>query len=120
MSRNLRAHFGAGPQIERVCLGRLRQPFRLPQTLLDVKLPVERRGDPERDVRLDGEDIVEIALVTGGSYLGVGLGIDELHVDADAIIGIPNAADQDSADIQFGADLRGRSLLTLVGQHRTA
>ena len=74
-------------------------------TRQNVKLSIEGRGNPERDIRLNREDIIEIALVTRGPYLRVGFGVDQLHIGSDAIIGIANTADENGSDIQLGADL---------------
>ena len=45
------------------------------------KLRLQRIGDFLRDFALDGEDIFHVAVVGFGPKMGIGAGIDELHVD---------------------------------------
>src|ERR1700751_4232567 len=61
----------------------------------------ERRNDRASHLVLDGEYILELAVVAFGPDVPVGLSVDQLHGHADATAGLPHAALQDIVDGEF-------------------
>ena len=64
-------------------------------------------GDFSRDFVLYFEDVLHFAVVAFGPQREIGVGVDELGVDAQAISGAAQAASQDVGGFQLLADLRG-------------
>ena len=52
----------------------------------------QRRDDRRGHLVLDGEDVLELAVVALGPDMPVGLRVDQLHGDADAVAGLAHAA----------------------------
>src|SRR5262245_52867359 len=63
------------------------------------------RNDRPGNLILNGEDILQLAVVTLGPAVRAGNGIDELGADADAIAGATDAAFEDIAHAELAADL---------------
>ena len=76
----------------------------------------ERVGDVERDVGLDGEDVVELPVVRLGPEVAIGLGVDELRDDAHAIAGATYAAVEQRGGAERRADL-AQALRALLERH---
>ena len=71
------------------------------------QLNVECDCDPARDFVLQGEQIANVAIEPLGPEMCVGLGVDQLGVDADVVAQPPNAALRGDS----GCRARGRSAL---------
>src|SRR5260370_24120293 len=69
------------------------------------QLEVERDGDPAGDLVLQGEEIARVAIEPLSPEMRVGLGIDQLGVDADLAAGPTDAPVQHIAHTQLAADL---------------
>ena len=82
------------------------QHVRFPHAQEGLDAAGQRRDDGRGDLVLDREDVVELALATLRPDMGIIGGIDELHGDADAAAGFPDAA----LDRIPGAEHRGQSL----------
>ena len=67
--------------------------------------PGQGRGDRGRDLVLDGEDVLEVAVVALGPEVVVGLGIDQLHRDAHPLPDLAHAALDDVLHAELGGEL---------------
>ena len=84
------------------------------RTLLGQELEFERCDDGLRDVVLDGEDVVERAVVALRPDLRVGGRLEQLRRDPHAIAGLAHAALEDVRDLEGPRDLGRRDRLALV------
>ena len=66
---------------------------------------LDRADDRQRDLVLQREDVVELAVVALGPDVGAGRRIDELAGDAHAIRRLAHAAFEHVAHAEFAADL---------------
>src|SRR5258706_1153361 len=78
----------------------------------------QRRDDRAGHLVLDGEDILELAVIAFGPNVPVGFRIDQLHGDADSITHLPHAPLEDVIDAEFARDLLHFYRLTLVYEGR--
>ena len=95
----------------------------LPPRALDLCFAQGRLDDTynaDRQLVLDGEDIVERAVVMVGPDVGAGSGVDQLSRDANAVPGFPDAAFEGVAHAQLAADLLQVHRLAPVGEARVA
>ena len=58
-----------------------------------------------RDLVLDGEDVLEVAVVALGPEVVVGLGVDQLHRDAHPLPDLAHAALDDVLHAELGGEL---------------
>ena len=84
------------------------------------QLEVERDRDPARDLVLQSEQIARVAVEPLGPEMRVGLGIDQLGVDADLVARPPDAPFQHIAHAQLAADLLRVDRLVLIGERGIA
>ena len=70
-----------------------------------VDTPRQRRDDGRGHFVLDGEDVIELAVVALGPDVRVGFGVDQLHGDADAIARLAHAALDDILHLELARDL---------------
>ena len=80
----------------------------------------QRRRDRRRDFVLDGENILELAIVALGPEVGLGFAVDQLDRHSDAIRGFAHAALNDVVHAEFPRDLLGFHRLALVNKNRVA
>jgi hypothetical protein len=80
----------------------------------------QRDCDPGRDLVLQAEQIARVTVEALGPQMRVGLGIDQLGVDADLVARSPDVASQHIADAQIATDLLCVNLLALVGERGIA
>src|SRR3546814_11139875 len=90
------------------------------EALLGVELRLHRGHDVLGDVVLDGEDVLQLAVVLLGPEVLAGLGVDDLNGDAQALTRRPHAAFQDVAHAEIAGDLPDVCSLALVYDARTA
>src|SRR5207249_11784425 len=62
-------------------------------------------NDRAGDLVLDGEDILQLAVVAFGPDVPISLRIDQLHGDTDAITDLAHAAFEDILDAELACDL---------------
>ncbi len=67
-------------------------------------MSLQRLDDLLRDLLLDVEDVVELALVGVAPQLAIGRDVDELHRDADRLVETAHAAADDVAGAELVAD----------------
>ena len=68
--------------------------------------PPRQGGDDRgRDLVLDGEDVLEVAVVALGPEVVVGLGVDQLHGDAHPLPDLAHAAFDDVLHAELGGEL---------------
>ena len=80
----------------------------------------DRAGDLVGHLVLDGEDVLEAAIVAlGPDVMPIGC-VDELRGDANAVPGFAHAAFEHVAHAKFAADLAHVDRLALVGERRVA
>ena len=91
-----------------------------PGLLIRRELCFERRGDPQRHIGLDHEDVGQVPVVGLRPEMVVGLGVDELGDDAHPISVAPHAPFEQRRDIQAGSDLAQALLPLLERHHRSA
>src|SRR6185369_4498512 len=65
----------------------------------------KRADDRSGHFVLDREDILELAVVAFGPDMPVGMRVDELHGDTDAIADLAHAAFEDIFDAELACDL---------------
>src|SRR5262245_55416363 len=94
-----------GAHEEIVCLPDRR---RLQQGALQlglVDIGHQDRNDRSRNLVLDGEDVIQLAVITLSPAMSAGERIDQLRADADAITSTTNTAFEDVAHAELAADL---------------
>ena len=74
----------------------------------------QRRDDRAGYLVLDGEDVLEFAVVAFCPDVPVGFRVDQLHCDADAIAGLSHAALENVFDAELARDLLHLHRLALV------
>ena len=82
--------------------------------------PGSDRDDRRRHLVLDREDVLEVAVVALGPEVAVGLGVDQLHGDADALARLAHAALDDVLHAELARDLLHVDRLALVLERRVA
>jgi hypothetical protein len=80
----------------------------------------QRRNDRGRDLVLDGEDVLELAVVALRPDVPVGLGVDELDGDAHPVARLAHAALRDILHLQRLRHLLDVHRLALVDEGRVA
>ena len=85
-----------------------------PSDLHPDELRTKCNGSPACDQVLHGEKISRIAVEPLRPQMRIGLGIDQLGVDADLIAGSPYAAFEHITHTKLAADLLGVDLLALI------
>src|SRR5690348_18442615 len=80
------------------------------------QLRLERVRDVQCDIRLDRENVRELAIVRLCPYLPSGFRIDELRDDAHAVAGVTNAAVEHGRGAERRPDLL-ETLLSLLERH---
>ena len=80
----------------------------------------EGRRDGRGDLVLDGEDVLELAIVALGPDMGFGLAVDELDGDPDPIARLAYASFGDVVHPELARDLLGLDGLALVDEHGVA
>ena len=78
------------------------------------------RSDGRGDLVLDGEDVLELAIVAFCPDMRLGLAVDELNSDPDPIARLADASFGDVVDPELARDLLGLDGLALVDEHRVA
>ena len=86
----------------------------------DLDTAGKRRDDDPGHLILDGEDVLELAVVSLGPDMPVGLRVDELNGDADAIGDLAHASFENVVHIEFTRDLLHLYRLPLVDEGRIA
>ena len=99
----------AGLQVQRIGLGIGRARLRRGAEQFDLQLP-DHVG---RDLVLDGEDVVELAVVGLRPQLGAGRRIDQLHGDPHRVAGPAHRAFQYVRHVQGAGDVGDRHVLAL-------
>src|SRR5919106_2851114 len=89
-----------------------------PKTLLGVEEGLHRGHDPFGDVILNGEDVLQLAVVLLGPDMLAGFGVDQLAGDADAAARRSDAALQDIANSEVPGDLPDIDGFALVNEAR--
>ena len=87
---------------------------------LGIEMRLDRGDDLLGDVVLDGEDVLQLAVVFLGPDVLAGLGVDQLAGDADAPARRPDAALQHVAHAEFAGDLPHVHGFALVDEGRVA
>src|SRR3546814_91988 len=90
------------------------------QALLGVEVGLHRGHDVLGDVVLDGENVLQLAVVLLGPDVLAGLGVDELNGDAQVPARRPHAALEDVAHAEIAGDLPDVHGLALVDETRIA
>ena len=85
-----------------------------------VEFSGERGDDLARDLVLNGEDVLERAVVAFGPQVMPGRRLDELSGNAYLVSRLANAALEDVAHPQFAAHVLHPHRFSLVGEHRVA
>src|SRR5207302_10522689 len=80
----------------------------------------KRGDDRSRHLVLDGEDILQLAVVAFGPDVPIGLRIDQLHGNADAIADLAHAPFEDVFDAELARDLLHLYGFALVHEGRVA
>src|ERR1700730_17343144 len=91
-----------------------------PSSLRCDQLNVERNGDPARDLVLQREQIARVAVETLSPQMSVGLGIDQLRVDADLVTRPTDASFEDITHAQLAPDLLHFYRLVPIGERGIA
>ena len=98
-----------GLQVQRVGLGIGRAHLRRRAEQRDLEL-LDHVG---RDLVLDREDVVELAVVGLRPQVRVGAGVDQLRGDPHRVAGLAHRAFEHVRHVQRARDLRNRDLLAL-------
>ena len=80
----------------------------------------QRRHDGRGHLVLDGEDVLELAVVALGPDMRLGLAVDQLHGDAHAVGGLAHASLDHVVDAEFLGDAARRHRLALVHEDGVA
>jgi hypothetical protein len=99
-----------------VCLGMLGWPGRFHRN----KLKVKRYSNSVGDLVLQSEQIACVRVEPLGPEMGIGLGVDQLGIDADLIARTPDTPFKYVPHTKLSADLLGVGPLVLVGERRIA
>jgi hypothetical protein len=86
------------------------------RALLRRELRLERIGDGLRDLALDREDVLDVAVVALRPQVVVGGGLDQLHVDVHLVAGLLHAALENRGDAELhrdGLEILGLRLVAL-------
>ena len=105
-----------GLQVERVGLGIGRARLRRRAEQRDLEL-LDHVG---RDLVLDREDVVELAVVGLRPQVRVGAGLDQLRRDPDRVARLAHRAFQHVRHVQRARDLRDRNLFAFERERRGA
>src|SRR5208282_1154103 len=77
-------------------------------------------GDGRRHLVLDGENVLELSIVPFGPEMRLGLAVDELHRDPDAIRRLSHTSFRDVVDAEFSCDLLRLDRLAFVDKDSVA
>ena len=80
----------------------------------------ERADDRAAHLVLDGEDVLDLAVVALGPDVPVGLGIDQLHGDSDTVAGFANAPLDDIVNSELARDVLDLDRPALVHERRVS
>ena len=84
------------------------------------QVDLQRGDDGARDLVLEVEDVLEVAIVALRPEVKAGRGVDQLRIDPDPVRRAPDAAFEHVADPQVVGDLPGRRRPSLVLKHGVA
>jgi hypothetical protein len=88
--------------------------------LVHAEGAAQRRDDSVGDLVLDGEDVVQLAVVGFRPQVAILHRVDQLGSDAHPVAGLAHAALEDVVDLQLARDHRRAQLPALVGERRSA
>jgi hypothetical protein len=108
------------PQVEIVCVGVSRRSLRRHRRRRADERAAHPRDDRARDLFLDREDVVGLAVVYVGPQAIAALRADQLRGDAQLASRLAHAPLDHRVDAELAADLADIHRLLLVGEHGSA